>query len=712
MRGSDGRMFRMPEKLQRVGLFISGAAAFVALALTAKHWGFDTFAIDAVYYAVHPVRNPTPIWPFLLAAVAVMTVAAVSQRLERLGAALAPCWLLLPLLAFPHVFLNLAATLAIIAWSLTRLTNWKNREFRLTKNGAYGFVLLLSLTVAGWSFFMQCRAFDSMFLAYSDWGEYAECYLRLADGRIPLRSWPVQAGHFNLLPNLIMSTLFRLWRAPEAVFFVSAILLGSLPILVYRLARECRLPRNAAALFGFAAAFSPVLINQSLSLFYGFHPVLFQGVLIVVFFIFERRRCRIGMAAMIALSLLVQETAAVLWFGYALYLLSCKRFRSGAALALASVVCFTVTSRVVMPFAAGGSDNPQLFHYAQLGTSLGEVLLSPLVRPRAFWGTLLQRHNLFFAAALLLPCGVLALRTPRRLLTILPLFAGVILQNSSDVKNPTMQYGFEITVVLLCTAVAAAGSMLEKRSENEKRTLRAGLRTIAAMTLLCALCWSRLPLGKYSVMPILNSPDMTKSVETVRGFSTPSGGRVLSTRRLRLYHMFDRQVAPLDSEWIPGDTIVLDLDDPLEPVDDIRRRLLDDARAMPCFQQPTLNFVVWKIGDKPRPPWDFLFPHRFTEERFRNVGPELSQNDPAFEARVPCDRNGQLLPLVLVRLKGKVDYDVEMKLKVTRGEKEECHTVCYGNIYPMWYAAPGDTFVVPIPGELPTTLQLAITRRK
>ena len=699
------------EKNLRAWRFISASSIAAALTLTIRSWAFGIVGIDAVHCEVFPAEHPAPVWPFLLTAVSLMLALIAAKRVDEFSKKAAPCWLLWPLLAMPYGFFTLAAMLTVLAWSFSRCLDLKFPQRALPRSTACCFVALLAAMTAGWSFFLQDSAFRRMFLAYSDWGEYAECYLKLAGGAIPPRAWLIQAGHFNLLPNLVMGTLFRFWRAPEAVFFVSAVVSGVIPVLIYKLAREYRLPRSSALLLSFAATFSPVLMNQSLSFFYGFHPVLFQGPVVIGFFIFERRKNRIGMAAMIALSLLAQETAAVLWFGYALYLLSRKRFRFGAILAASSVAYFVFVSKVVMPFAAGGSDNPQLFHYAQLGNSLGEVLASPFAKPRAFWGTVFQRQNLFFATALLLPCGVLALRRPRRMLIVLPLFLGVIMQNSNDVKNPAMQYGFEITVVLLCATVAAAGEMLNKRTDAKRSVMRAGVRTVAAMSLLCALGWGLMPFGKYSAKKlVLKRPDAMKDINMLREYSK-SGGRVLTTKRLRLYHMFDRKVATLDSKWEVGDTIVLDLKDPLEPVDHIRSRLLDDPRAVPVFHQPTSSFVVWKIGGAPRPPWDFLYPRRFTEEEFRNVGPELSQNDPAFEARVPCDPNGQILPLVLVRLKNKVDYDVEMKLKISRGEKEEYHTVCFGNIYPAWYATPGDTFMVPIGGK-PKALQLSIERRK
>ena len=191
-------MFRLPEKLRHLHHLVSGAAALTALALTARRWAFDTFAIDAVYYDIHLQRSPAPVWPFLAAALALITAAAALKCLERIGAALTPCWLLVPLFFLPQNFFNLAAVLAVIAWGLSRCPWWKFTR-TTPREAVYCLTALLAVTAAAWSFYLQNRAFRSMFLAYQDWGEYTECYLRIADGGVPLRSLPVQAGHFNLL---------------------------------------------------------------------------------------------------------------------------------------------------------------------------------------------------------------------------------------------------------------------------------------------------------------------------------------------------------------------------------------------------------------------------------------------------------------------------------------------------------------------------------
>lgn len=697
----------IPDMAVKAGRFAVGTGALIAIFLTVRRWIFDIVALDAVYYKVYPTRAPS--WEVPFVAAALIAALAAWKRLSSPEhfRSLATAWLLFVLLALPQTFLNLAAVLAVIAWCLLRRPKRKIPRRPLSETPACVFAALLATATAIWSFYLQRHAFRALFLAYQDWGEYAECYLHLADGGLPLRAWLVQAGHFNPLPNILMTLLLKVRRAPEVVFFVSAMLSGWLTCLTYLLAREYRLPRGSALTLTFAAALNPVFANQSLSLFYGFHPILFQGPLILAFFIFEHRKNRLGMAATIILSLLVQETAAALWAGYALYLFSRKRFIPGIALGGACVAFFVLVSKVVIPFASGTAVHPQIFHYAQLGDSLSAILLSPLLRPRAFWATLFQYQNLCFVSALLLPLGVLALRAPRRLLIGVPLLAGVLLQGSPDVKNPVMQYGFEITVVILAGAVYAAGKMLELHSPEAKRALRAGLRTAAVMTVLCAFYWMQ--EGWFSPRGALFRPNMMENVTALRSCSEP-GSRVLSTKRLRLYHMFDRQVAPLEAEWRPGDTIVLDFADAMEPVSDIRRRLLEDPRAVPCWP-PDLrpsDFVVWKIADKPRPPWSFL--RHIEEAEFRCIGLELQQNDPAFEARVTRFSGGQ--PAVLLRLKSKIDCDVWIHLKLLQDGKEAYHTVCFGTIYPMWYATPGDTFIIPISGPMPTTLQMAVTRRK
>ena len=733
-------MICISDKAAQATWFATGLGALTAAAMTLRRWGFDTAALDGVYYTVYPARTPSPVWPFIaLAAVAAAVLTAGMRGCSEWSRKLLPAWLFLPLLFLPAGFLNLAAVLAVTAWCMMRCFGAlqcgiprKTGCFALLQGtqrqvGSFGgavvkvrlpqlsprlaalLAALASLAAAAWSFYLQSRAYGSLFLAYQDWGEYTECYLRLISGKLPLRAYLVQAGHFNFLPNVLMTAALRLWRAPETVFLISALLSGSLPFLVYLLGRACRLPRSAALSYAVAAVFNPVFLNQSLSLFYGFHPVLFQGPLILLFFICERWRCRAGMAAAILLSMLVQETAAVLWAGYALYLFSSGKCVRGIVWGAFCTAVFLLVSNAVIPFASNAAGNPQLFHYARLGSTLWEVALSPILRPRAVLAALMQYRNLCFAAALLLPAGIPALRSPKRLLVALPLLAGVLLQDSPDVKNPVMQYGFEISVIVLAASIAAAGELLHRRDEQGKQAFRAGIRTISAMTILCALCWGRLPVGLYNARPIFDRPEAAKLIGALRRF-TEGKGRVLATKRLRLYFMFDRETAAPDGAMVPGDTAILDLDDILDPAEPFRRRLLSDPRAMPVFSTNFhgRQFAVWKIAPPgtPRPRLPFLL--RRTPEEFAAWGKPLLQEDPAFEARIAPAQNGGVL---LLRVNKKVAYDVIIDLEMLRDGKLSRIKSRFGSgVYPAWQARPGDICAVAIPGAFSETVRLRLLR--
>ncbi|MBQ6352786.1 MAG: hypothetical protein IJJ28_05925, partial [Lentisphaeria bacterium] len=336
--------------------------------------------------------------------------------------------------------------------------------------------------------------------------------------------------------------------------------------------------------------------------------------------------------------------------------------------------------------------------------------LSPFLRPRAFAATLGQYPNWCFVAALLLPCGVPALRAPRRLLIAVPLLAGVLLQHSSEVKNPVMQYGFELSALVLAAAVAAAGALLLRRDEAGKYALRAGLRTMMATTLLCALGWGRLPRGLYSARAILDRPDATEVVAALRRLSA-DGERVLSTKRLRLYHMFDRSVGAPDDPLVPGDTVILDLDDALESAGMLRRRIIADERAMPVYSTNFYgrHFAVWKIAPPgtPRPGLPFL--RRCGEREFAALGEALPQDDPAFGARLVRTAAGGAL--LLLRVNDAVAYDVAIDLRMRQAGKNVHRRLRFGDgVYPAWCAKPGEVYTVALPGVFPEAVRLRLLR--
>ena len=74
-------------------------------------------------------------------------------------------------------------------------------------------------------------------------------------------------------------------------------------------------------------------------------------------------------------------------------------------------------------YTLSGLADFQTGRFAALGNNAMEVVLSPLLRPKAFWGELFQITKFYFVLSLVLPCGVMGVLAGRRwvLPALLPL---------------------------------------------------------------------------------------------------------------------------------------------------------------------------------------------------------------------------------------------------------------------------------------------------
>jgi uncharacterized membrane protein len=338
---------------------------------------------------------------------------------------------LIPATEFPWILL----AITVVGWVVFRSGNIITLKLPDIPAKWLTFILIsgwLLLTV--WGYYVQVKAYDSLYFIYGDWNQYAAHYQHLLSGSARWVQWLAGAGHWNFGVNIVMTGLFWLWNAPDTIFIVNALVIASAIPLGGWLSWKCRNGSWATLSILPVAVLNPVLSNQFLAHFYGFHPIVFFIPLILGFFIAREYKCRWMMVLMLVLSLMVQETVCVIWAGYAIYLLCCKQWKRGALLLAAMIGFFFFLSRVVIPAAHDTADYTQMFHYAQLGDNMGEVLLSPFLRPGAFWGTLFERSAVCFVLTLLVPFFFGVILNPGLLITMVPLAAGICLQNSAEFK--------------------------------------------------------------------------------------------------------------------------------------------------------------------------------------------------------------------------------------------------------------------------------------
>ena len=683
-------------------LSLAGAAAAAGAALRHLTLGvYSTKLLKGVQFS--PDAGWTNfIFPFLCAAAVLWFARGRERRYEY---AFRPFWLLLGVFVWPagesSVF---CYALAVFVWGVLRLgAGGKAPDLReipgIFAGAAVG---VLTAGVVVWSFLLQCAAFDSWFLIFGDWGIYSECYLRFASGAGSVKELLCAAGHFNVLVNLLMTGALRAVPSPRTVFFINSLAIASAVPLCFLLARKNALDRSASLLMALCAAVYPVFTRQYLCLFYGFHPIIFFIPALLTFFICRSAGSKRGMVLCIGLSLLIQETVAVFWGGWGLYLIAVERkYRKGAFLLLFSGAWFAFLACFLQPWAAGAAVYGQNFHYSALGATPFEAAFSPFLRPGAFWGSLLSPRGLFFTAVLLTPVWAAVLAFPGLLLAGLPLLAGVLLQSSDEVKTPLLQYGVEISTLLLCAAIVNLGRL--RRGEAPLLRVRGNAFRGALAATAAGIGLGYLFFGfgfKFGLYPgdtYRHGPDASRAVAFLKKHLPEHPVRILATGRLRTHFMFDYPTAPLTEEYREGDFLIIDLHDPafedMAKIEALRRKLYRDPRTRPVTHVNWYGkqIVLLKIVPKETP--HHILCRKVGKELFERAGGRaLASGIDGVSVR--CD--GGALHFRIDR-ELPCDCDVFIDLQFPDGKVKTLEYAWDFGLFPAWSQGPGTLWSVPLP---------------
>lgn len=711
------RKFSIDDFMRRCGAWLpllSLAAAGAGLVYALARFCFEVRAVSGVYYdaATGALGDAARLCIMLGGAVAAVFCTLPwrkgwRSRLDEGEKILRPALLLwlIPCTCFPGVLL----AILVIGW--VAFLAGKHFRFRIPAlSDRCGLLIAVAggIALAAWGYFLQVHAFDTHYFIWGDWNQYAEHYQHLLSGNARLVQWFSGGGHWNFAVNVIMCGALKLRYVPDMIFVIHALCIASVVPLGYWLSRKCGLSAWFGVLWLPLTALNPVLSNQYLSLFYGFHPIVFFIPLLMGFFIAREYGCRRMMAVMFFLSLLVQETVCVFWAGYALWLLCRGKWRTAIPLFVGMVVIFVLIGSVVIPAAHDAENYAQMFHYAQLGGSMGEVLLSPVLRPKAFWGTVFDRGSLCFTLGVFVPVFFGVMFRPLMLVTLLPVFAGVILQNSPEVKTVMLQYGLECTLFSMIVM-----TLNWKTLAPELR--RASAFAVLTATCLCGWMLGMVPGGKGPLKQVMDRPS---AADLVDFFNRAAGRseRIIATGRMRGQFQFIRPTASVKSGYRPGDAVILDLHDGMieneAEVLALRRKLVADRRAVPVTYAIRGNhtMVMFRILPQevgiPGVPWLRQMP----EELFARCGRLVHREKDDYELRYVRLEGRHIY---LCRLCRALDHDLEFTVIQREGERKQTEAVVlFGNgLFPAYSVPPGTVFEFAIPGEGVTEISAFVRKR-
>jgi len=283
-----------------------------------------------------------------------------------------------------------------------------------------------------------------------DFGYYVQVVWALAHGLAPRVTLPPMhawGDHFSPVLYLL-APLGWLPEVAPLLLLAQTLILAAGGIAVYAFARR-RLADDALAA-GFALIY---LVNPSL---HGInirdiHPQAFAiPLLIGAALAFDAGRWG-WCAAALALTAACREDAAIALVGFGLWAaLARRRWIAGGGIAVAAVALLMFDTRVLMPYFRGEPYPHLVKRYSHLGTSLGDVLVTLVVRPWRWLPVLLHPIKLVYLGALLAPLAFLPLLAPLALAGALPALAVNLLTFDRVLFHHRTQYqAFVLPFVIL-----------------------------------------------------------------------------------------------------------------------------------------------------------------------------------------------------------------------------------------------------------------------
>ncbi|MCC7494334.1 MAG: DUF2079 domain-containing protein [Fimbriimonadaceae bacterium] len=220
-----------------------------------------------------------------------------------------------------------------------------------------------------------------LYYANGDLAIYDQATWLVAFGQPPamtIRGMHVFAHHINL-PLLPVALLYRLWPSPVTLLWLQALAAGVGAVPVWWVAR--RVGRGELAALAWAVLYLsyPPLHGMVLA---DFHYECFSLPCFLTALACAEARAWRGYALALGAALLCREDAGLAACGLGLGLALAGQRRIGLGTAVAGLGYTVALTKLVMPWF--GSAEQAVFYreyFSHLGSSLGEIALSPLTRP-------------------------------------------------------------------------------------------------------------------------------------------------------------------------------------------------------------------------------------------------------------------------------------------------------------------------------------------
>lgn len=429
--------------------------------------------------------------------------------------------------------------------------------------------LALTIFVGAWWLYQTNWYYSNFLLGFNDFGHFAQRIANTVNGRGVLLETPVLPvfwDHFN--PGLLsVVPLWLVFPNVQVVFVLQATCLAASSLFIGGLARQFGYGPLAASLFSVAWLVQPAVGQMNLAYTYGWHPISMAiPLLLAALLALEKRRVYWGVAAAVLAMSMEEGVIVVVCLFCASKVLHCI-FWDGAAdaqsnpavrsgdtaifrgrkqrIAAWATAAFLCALAFLLVYRFSGLAEFQTGRFVALGDNALQVMMSPLLRPGAFWGQLFRWDKVMFLLCLWLPCYLPSLVRGWRwmLPTVLPLLVLVVWDH-----KPAASLAFQYSSALLPLFWLAA-----LRGASASPTVHAA--GALATGLVLSLFVGQLPYSSPTLLDVVGQTYGSVSEERRQPADADGqwlkqhisavrdhGGNVLATGRIAAHFVGDRDI--------------------------------------------------------------------------------------------------------------------------------------------------------------------------
>lgn len=407
---------------------------------------------------------------------------------------------------------------------------------RMVGAGMVAYLAVMSFIVVTRHWMLRTHALDL--------GQYLQVIWSIAAGHGALTTMPpvhFWGEHFSPVFYLLAPLIAVLPRPETLLVAQTAILAAGAPA-VFAFARP-RIGDRAAAAFALLYLLNPSIHGMNLR---DVHPAAFAVALVpAAAWALDAGRWG-ACATALALVLACREDAAIAVVGFGLWVVAARgRWMLGAGIAVGALAVLAVEIAWLMPLFRG-APYPHLARWPSLGSSLGGILLTLVLRPWRWLPVALTARRAVYLAAMVAPLGFLPLAAWRALAGAAPALAMNLLSADDVLVHHRSQYQAFVVPFLFLAAVDGYRSLAERwRGRTGRRSLAAALAfAFVASVILTARTVNDLAVPRWW-------PGPTQRAAYALMARIPPGASVSANERLVPHLAMRREifVYPTNAGW-------------------------------------------------------------------------------------------------------------------------------------------------------------------